>query len=96
MTVIAITKTNIQGTSKKGQPYHIDQTRLTVSVPFDSEDGFGVKVTDYTVGSSSDFVKYAPLRGKLPLEMDITLGVEVNQYGQAVTVVTDVQLPKQG
>lgn len=93
MTVIAITQTNIQGTSKKGQPYHIDQTSLTVAVPFDTDDGFGVKVTDYTVGRSSEFVKYAPLRGRLPVELDITLGVDVNQYGQPVTVVTDVKLP---
>lgn len=95
MTVIAITKTDVQGTSKKGQPYHIDETRLSVAIPFDTDDGFGVKVTEYKVGSSIDFTKYASFRGKLPVEMDIVLGVDVNQYGQPITVVTDVKLVKE-
>lgn len=95
MTVVAIEAVNIQGTSKKGQPYHIDETRLTVALPFDKDDGFGIKTHEYRYGTSADFAKFTALRGKLPAELDITLATELNNYGQPVTVVTDVKLVKE-
>lgn len=88
----AITCADIQGTSKKGNPYHIDETRISVELPFNDENGFGVKLQDYAIGKASEFVKYEPFRGKLPIEADIELGVELNQYGQAVTVVQSLKV----
>lgn len=91
MTVVAISRTNIQGTSKKGLPYHIDQTNIVVALPFDNEDGFGIKTHEYNFGNSQTFEKFKQYRGKLPQDFDITLTTELNQYGQPVTVVSDVQ-----
>lgn len=93
MTVVAIEKVQLNGISKKGQPYNIDETRITVSLPFDKDDGFGIKTHEYRYGTALDFNKFAPLRGKLPAELDITLGTQLSDYGQPVTVVTDVQMP---
>lgn len=91
MTVVAITRVNIQGTSKKGLPYHIDETRLSVALPFDNDEGFGIKTHEYVFGDSMMFERFKSYRGKLPADFDITLGTELNQYGQPQTVVTDVQ-----
>lgn len=90
----AITRADIQGTSKKGNPYHIDETRISVELPFNDDNGFGVKLQEYAIGKSKEFAKYEQLRGKLPVEADIELGIELNQYGQAVTVVQDLKIAK--
>lgn len=92
MTVVAISKADIQGVSKKGAPYKIDETRLTVALPFDTDDGFGIKTHEYVFGKAADFNKYQDLRGKLPVEADITLATELNTYGQPVTVVSDLKI----
>lgn len=91
MTVVAITRLNIQGTSKKGLPYHINETRISVALPFDNDDGFGIKTHEYAFGDSMAFDRFSSFRGKLPAEFDITLTTELNQYGQPQTVVSDVQ-----
>lgn len=96
MTVLAIEAIDITGTSKKGLPYHINETRLTVSLPFDKDTGFGIKVHEYVFGTSENFDKFKVFRNKLPAEFDITLATQLNQYGQPVTVVTDVQPIKAG
>lgn len=90
VTVLSIERVNISGTSKKGNPYHIDETRLMVSVPFDNDDGFGIKTIDYVYGNSSNFDKLQSLRGKLPLDMDITLIPSINQYGAPISVISDL------
>lgn len=91
MTVVAISKVNISGTSKKGLPYHINETRLTVALPFDNDDGFGIKTHEYSFATSDAFERFKNYRGKLPADFDITLVTELNQYGQPATVVADVQ-----
>lgn len=87
-----INRVNRSGTSKSGNPYHIDQTNVVIDVPFDNEDGFGSKEMSYQYGTSANFAKLEVLRGKLPCQVDIELGTELNQYDQPVTVVTDVKL----
>lgn len=90
--IVAVNRADIQGISKKGTPYHINELRLTAEIPFDSPDGFGVKHHEYVVGKAVDFDKYAHLRGKLPVDAELTLTSHVNDYGQVVTVVSDVKL----
>lgn len=90
----AVTRADIQGTSKKGNPYHIDETRISIELPFDDENGFGVKLQEYSIGKAKEFESLANLRGKLPVEADIELGVELNQYGQPVTKIKDFKLVK--
>ena len=75
MKVIRINATNRSGTSKSGNPYHIDQTEITVQVPYSSPEGFGFKEMTYQYGDSSQIAKLMPLRDNLPAECDIDLGV---------------------
>lgn len=94
MKVIRVNATNRSGTSKSGNPYHIDQTEITVQVPYSSPEGFGFKEMTYQYGDSSQIAKLMPLRDRLPLECDIDLGVSLNSYGSTQTIVTDIKLPQ--
>lgn len=94
MKVIRVNATNRSGTSKTGNPYHIDQTEITVQVPYSSPEGFGFKEMTYQYGDSSQIAKLIPLRDNLPAECDIDLGVSLNSYGSTQTIVTDIKLPQ--
>mgnify|MGYP003591601880 FL=1 len=94
MKVIRVNATNRSGTSKSGNPYHIDQTEITVQVPYSSPEGFGFKEMTYQYGDSSQIAKLMPLRDNLPAECDIDLGVSLNSYGSTQTIVTDIKLPQ--
>lgn len=94
MKVIRVNATNRSGTSKSGNPYHIDQTEITVQVPYSSPEGFGFKEMTYQYGDSSQISKLMPLRDNLPAECDIDLGVSLNSYGSTQTIVTDIKLPQ--
>ena len=94
MKVIRVNATNRSGTSKTGNPYHIDQTEITVQVPYSSPEGFGFKEMTYQYGDSSQIAKLMPLRDNLPAECDIDLGVSLNSYGSTQTIVTDIKLPQ--
>ena len=94
MKVIRVNATNRSGTSKTGNPYHIDQTDITVQVPYSSPEGFGFKEMTYQYGDSSQIAKLMPLRDNLPAECDIDLGVSLNSYGSTQTIVTDIKLPQ--
>lgn len=93
MKVIRVNATNRSGMSKTGNPYHIDQTEVTVQVPYSSPDGFGFKEMTYQFGDSSQIAKLIPLRDHLPVECDIELGASLNSYGTVQTIVTDIKLP---
>ena len=94
MKVIRVNATNRSGTSKTGNPYHIDQTEITVQVPQSSPEGFGFKEMTYQYGDSSQIAKLMPLRDNLPAECDIDLGVSLNSSGSTQTIVTDIKLPQ--
>lgn len=94
MKVIRVNASNRSGTSKSGNPYHIDQTEITVQVPYSSPEGFGFKEMTYQYGDSSQIAKLMPLRDNLPAECDIDLGVSLNSYGSTQTIVTDIKLPQ--
>lgn len=94
MKVIRVDRVNRSGTSKQGNAYHIDQTEITVQVPYSSADGFGFKEMTYQFGDSSNFAAVEQLRDRLPLDCDIELGVSLNSYGSAQTVVTDFKVPQ--
>lgn len=92
MLVNRINRTNVSGTSKKtGNPYTINNTEVTVTIPFDIPDGFGGKEMTYPFGDSANFLQLEKFRGKLPCELDVELGTELNQYGNPVTVVKSVK-----
>lgn len=91
--VIRIEKVLISGTSKKGNPYSLDFTNVATSVPFNEVDGFGSKEMQYQYGTSANFAKLDALRGKLPCEVDLELGVEMDNYGNPRTVIKDLKLP---
>ena len=94
MKVIRVSSTNRSGTSKTGNPYHIDQTEVTVQVPYSSPEGFGFKEMSYKYGDSSQIAKLMPLRDNLPIDCEIELGVSLNNYGSTETIVTDIKLPQ--
>lgn len=96
MKVTSVDRVNRSGTSKSGNPYTIDQTNITVEVPFDNHDGFGFKSMTYQYGNSQNFEKLTPLRGRLPIELEVELGTELNSYGSPVTVVNSINVPKVG
>lgn len=95
MQVKSIDRVNRSGTSKTGNPYTIDQTTVTVEISYDNHDGFGFKSMTYQYGDSQNFEKLTALRGRLPMELEIELGTELNQYGSPVTVVNSISVPKQ-
>lgn len=93
-TVTRIEKVLKSGTSKTGNPYSLDFTNITVSVPVNEPEQFGFvasKDTTYQYGSASNFASLEALRGSLPLDMDLTLGVSMDTYGNAKTVITDIK-----
>ena len=94
MKVIRVNATNRSGLSKTGNPYNIDQTEITVQVPYSSPEGFGFKEMTYQYGDSSQIAKLMPLRDHLPIDCDIELGVSLNSYGSTQTIVTDIKLPQ--
>lgn len=92
-TVSRVTKQNRSGTSKTGNPYALDFVEIVVSVPFNTPNAFGHKEVVYQYGKAADFSKLESLRSRLPCEVDLELGHEVDDYGNAKTVVTDVTVP---
>lgn len=88
-----IERVNRSGTSKAGNAYSIDQTNIVVDVPYETADGFGSKEMVYQYGDHTNMTKLEPLRGRLPCEVDIELGTELDQYDNPKTVVVDVKLP---
>lgn len=89
-----IERVNRSGTSKAGNAYTINQTNLVCDVPFSSVDGFGSKEMVYQYGDHSKFSDLETLRGKLPYELDIELGTQLDNYDNPKTVVTSVKLPQ--
>lgn len=79
------------GTSKTGNAYSLDFTNITFSVPTNESDVFGSKETTFQYGAASNFASLEALRGRLPIEMDITVGVAMDAYGNAKTVITDIK-----
>lgn len=80
------------GTSNKtGNSYSLDFTNITFSVSTNESDVFGSKETTFQYGKASNFSNLEALRGRLPVEMDITMGVEMDSYGNAKTVITDIK-----
>lgn len=96
MNVIRIESTNISGTSKTGKPYHIDNTTVTVSVPYSDNDGFGYKEISYPYGKSSNFASLVSLRDSLPVFCDIELGAVLNQYGGVDTGISSIKMINKG
>lgn len=90
-TVTRIERVLRSGTSKTGNAYSLDFTNITFVVPVSDPDQFGTKETTFQYGKSSNFANLESLRGRLPVEMDITMGVEMDTYGNAKTVITDVK-----
>lgn len=88
-----ITRQNRSGTSKTGNPYSLDFVEIAVSVPLNTPDSFGSKEIVYQYGKAADFSKLEPLRSQLPCDVDLELGNEIDDYGNAKTVVIDVKLP---
>lgn len=91
--VTRITKQNRSGTSKTGNPYALDFVEIAVSVPFNTPNSFGAKEVVYQYGQAADFSSLESLRSNLPCEVDLELGHDVDDYGNARTVVTAVKLP---
>ena len=87
MTVIRVERVERSGTSKAGNPYNIDQTNIVVQVPY------GFKEQSFKYGKASQFAKLDTLRDRLPVELEFDLGIEINDYGQPVTVIKDLKLP---
>lgn len=81
-----------EGTSKTGNAYVLDFTNIIVDVPYDRVDGFGSKEMKYQFGSAENFKKLEVLRGKLPCEVELVLGTELDSYDNPVTVVTDIKM----
>lgn len=92
MTVVRVESTNLSGISKTGKPYHIDNTMVTVEVPFDNAEGFGMKEMTYQFGDSSNYERVKSFRGKLPLQCEIALGATLNSYGNVETAITDIKM----
>lgn len=96
MIVRRIESINREGVSRKtGEPYHIDVTQVTVDVPFNTPQGFGLKEITYPYGDAANFDRkgLSRLAGQLPIELDVDLGVDMNNYDSPVTIVNDIKLP---
>jgi hypothetical protein len=90
-TVTRIEKVLKSGTSKSGNAYSLDFTNITVSVPVAEVDAFGFKEVTFQYGKASNFDTIESLRRSLPVQMDITIGVEMDTYGNPKTVITDMK-----
>ncbi len=80
------------GTSKGGNPYSLDFTKITALVPFHTAEGFGFKEMTYDYGKAANFQKLESLRGALPANVEVEIGIENDQYGNPLTVITDVKV----
>jgi len=89
--VTRIEKVLKEGISKTGNAYSLDFTNVTFSVPVNDPSQFGSKETTFQYGSAGKFSSLEALRGSLPIEMDITMGVEMDNYGNPKTVITDIK-----
>lgn len=89
--VTRIEKVLKNGVSKTGNAYSLDFTNVTFSVPVNDPLSFGAKETTFQYGLASNFSTLETLRGRLPISMDITVGVEMDAYGNAKTVITDIK-----
>lgn len=89
--VTRIEKVLKSGLSKTGNAYSLDFTNITVSVPVNEVDAFGSKEVTFQYGKASNFDTIESLRRSLPIEMDISIGVEMDSYGNAKTVITDLK-----
>ncbi|SJN27187.1 hypothetical protein [Psychrobacter sp. JB385] len=93
--VSRIERVKKEGKAKEtGNPYSLDFTNITVLVPVSDTDQYGSKETTYQYGSADNFAKLDALRGKLPCEVEMDLGIEMDKYGNPKTVFTDVKLPQ--
>ena len=93
--VTRIERVKKEGKAKEtGNPYSLDFTNITLSVPVSDLDVYGSKEMTYQYGSADNFAKLDALRGKLPCQVDLDLGVEMDKYGNPKTVITDVKLPQ--
>lgn len=90
-TVTRIERVLKKGISKTGNAYSLDFTNVTFSVSTNESDVFGSKETTFQYGEAANFSKLEALRGRLPVEMDITMGVEMDSYGNAKTVISDIK-----
>lgn len=91
MLVTRIEHTNISGMSKTNKPYHIDNTMIAVSVPFDTPEGFGSKEMVYQYGTSNNFNELKNLRASLPIECEIELSASLNSYGNVETGISSIK-----
>lgn len=89
--VTRIEKVLKSGLSKTGNAYSLDFTNITFSVPVNDPLQFGSKETTFQYGEAVNFSHLEALRGRLPVEMDITVGVQMDAYGNAKTVITDIK-----
>lgn len=92
-TVTRIEEVLKSGISKTGNAYALDFVNLTVAVSVNDVSIFGSKETTYKYGAASNFARLEVLRGRLPLEVDLDIGIEMDTYGNPQTVITDVKLP---
>ena len=93
MNIIRIEGANKAGISKKGEPYTLDFTRVTVEVPFSTPDGWGTKEMTYEYGTYANLAKLEALRDKLPMTCDVELTMGTDQYERPTTVISSVQVP---
>lgn len=93
MNIIRIEAANKTGMSKKGEPYTLDFTRVTVEVPFSTPDGWGTKEMTYEYGTYANLAKLESLRDKLPMVCDVELTMGTDQYERPTTVISNVQVP---
>ncbi|MBS9780324.1 MAG: hypothetical protein KGV51_06830 [Moraxellaceae bacterium] len=84
---------NKAGVSKAGNPYHIDETVVTVGLSANSEDSFGFKPKNYVFGDHKTFEKFMALKSHLPCEVDIDTDVALNEWDMEVDIITDIKTP---
>ena len=95
MNIVRIESLNKKGMSKKGDPYVLDFTQVTVEVPFSTPEGWGTKEMTYQYGTHENLDKLEPLRDKLPMVCDVDLTMGTDQYDRPTTVISKVHLPTQ-
>lgn len=91
--LIRVSRLNISGESKKtGKAYAIDRCNVALMVECTNEDAIGYKEVEYEYSGGS--VMYGSLMkfaGHLPLECDVDLDVDLDNYGNPITVVTNIK-----
>lgn len=83
------------GISKKtGNPYSLDFTNVIVQLPVSNDNSIGFKEFSYQYGKSDEFQKLKPLlEGRLPLECEMELDLEVSEFGNSIMVIKDLKIP---